>query len=157
MSERVRPLRGIAVCEAEARWSSFQAAAGEVNRTASALCRQCRLLEDILGVRLFDRVGRGVTLTPDEAEYDRSVRQSIRRLCAATSDLRLRGKKGATLEVDRIEMQQSCPHCWLTHRLALMLARHPDAELPENSQCAPQHGEQNRFPNLTTAPPSCRN
>src|SRR3546814_4105043 len=152
MSERVRPLRGIAVCEAEARWSSFQAAAGEVNRTASALCRQCRLLEDILGVRLFDRVGRGVTLTPDGAEYARSVRQSIRRLRAATSDIRLRGKKGATLEVVRIEMPPSFAHCWLLPRLADLLAELPDVDLRVNAQGGHLQGDRTSFPQLADAP-----
>src|SRR3546814_15731945 len=94
MSERVLPLRGIAVFEAAARSSIFQAAADELNLTPSAVSHQIRLLEDILGVRLFDRVGRGVTLTPDGAEYARSVRQSIRRLAPATSDHRLRGQQG---------------------------------------------------------------
>src|ERR1041385_6098827 len=103
MSERVLPLRGIAVFEAAARSSSFQAAADELNLTPSAMSHQMRLLEDNLGVRLFDRVGRRVTLTPEGAEYARSVRQGIRKLRSATSEIRARGKKGASLEVVRIE------------------------------------------------------
>jgi LysR family glycine cleavage system transcriptional activator len=88
MSERVLPLRGIWVFEAAARATSFQAAASELNLTPSAVSHQIRLLEEVLGVRLFDRVGRGVTLTPDGAEFARSVRPSIRRLRLATSEIK---------------------------------------------------------------------
>lgn len=152
MSERVLPLRGIAVFEAAARSSSFQAAADELNLTPSAVSHQIRLLEDILGVRLFDRVGRGVTLTPDGAEYARSVRQSIRRLRAATSDIRLRGKKGATLEVVRIEMPPSFAHCWLLPRLADLLAELPDVDLRVNAQGGHLQGDRTPFPQLADAP-----
>src|ERR1700737_3171723 len=93
MSERVLPLRGISVFEAAARAASFNAAAHELNLTPSAVSHQIRLLEEMLGVRLFDRVGRGVTLTPEGAEYARSVRQSLRRLRLATGEIKARGSK----------------------------------------------------------------
>src|SRR3546814_20101100 len=98
MSERVLPLRGIAVFEASARSSSFQAAVDELNLTPSAVRHQIRLLEDILGVSLFDRVGRGVTRTPAGAAYDRSVRQSICRLVLTRTVYRLRGNRWASLD-----------------------------------------------------------
>ena len=76
MAERSIPVRGIAVFEAAARAVSFHAAADELNLTPSAVSHQIRLLEEILGVKLFERVGRGVTLTAEGAEYARSIRPS---------------------------------------------------------------------------------
>ncbi|MFW7268041.1 LysR substrate-binding domain-containing protein [Gluconacetobacter sp. Hr-1-5] len=152
MSERALPLRGIAVFEAAARASSFQAAAEELNLTPSAVSHQIRLLEDILGVQLFDRVGRGVTLTPDGAEYARAVRQSIRRLRSATGDIRARGRKGRTLEVVRIEMPPSFAHCWLLPRLPDLLRRLPGVDIRINAQGPHLQGDRLPFPPQADAP-----
>jgi len=152
MSERALPLRGIAVFEAAARASSFQLAAEELDLTPSAVSHQIRLLEEILGVRLFDRVGRGVILTPDGAEYARSIRQSIRRLRAATSDIRARGKKGDTLEVVRIEMPPSLAQCWLLPRLADLMTKLPSVDIRINAQGGHLQGDRLPFRQLADAP-----
>jgi LysR family glycine cleavage system transcriptional activator len=152
MSERVLPLRGIAVFEAAARAASFQAAADELNLTPSAVSHQIRLLEAILGIRLFDRVGRGVRLTPEGAEYARSVRQSIRRLRAATSDIKTRGKKGGVLDVVRIEAPPSFAHCWLLPRLTDLMARLPGIDIRVNAQGSHLQGDRLPWAPLTDAP-----
>ena len=125
MAERSIPVRGIAVFEAAARAVSFHAAADELNLTPSAVSHQIRLLEEILGVKLFERVGRGVTLTAEGAEYARSIRPSIRRLRDATNQIKARAKKGGALEVVRIEIPPSLAHCWLLPRLTELIAQHP--------------------------------
>jgi LysR family glycine cleavage system transcriptional activator len=152
VSERALPLRGIAVFEAAARSSSFQAAADELSLTPSAVSHQIRLLEDILGVRLFDRIGRGVMLTPEGAEYARSVRQSLRRLRTATNDVKTRGRQVGTLEVVRIEMPPSFAHCWLLPRLADLTAKLPDVEIRVNAQGSHLQGDRTPFPQLADAP-----
>jgi LysR family glycine cleavage system transcriptional activator len=152
MSERVLPLRGIAVFEAAARSSSFQAAAEELNLTPSAVSHQVRLLEDVLGVRLFDRVGRGVVLTPDGAEYALSVRQSLGRLRTATTDIRARAKKGVSLDVVRIEMPPSFARCWLVPRLADLMAKLPNVDIRVNAQGSYPHENRSPFPELADAP-----
>lgn len=152
MSDRVLPLRGIAVFEAAARSSSFQAAADELSLTPSAVSHQIRLLEEILGVRLFDRVGRGVILTPDGAEYALSVRQGLSRLRTATSEVRSRGKKGSSLEVVRIEMPPSFARCWLVPRLADLMAKLPDVDIRLNAQGGYLHANRSPFPELADAP-----
>ena len=129
MAERSIPVRGIAVFEAAARAVSFHAAAEELNLTPSAVSHQIRLLEETLGVKLFERVGRGVTLTAEGAEYARSVRPSIRRLRAATNQIKSRAKKGGALEVVRIEIPPSLAHCWLLPRLAELIAQHRGIQL----------------------------
>jgi LysR family glycine cleavage system transcriptional activator len=152
MAERSIPVRGIAVFEAAARAVSFHAAAEELNLTPSAVSHQIRLLEEILGVKLFERVGRGVTLTAEGAEYARSVRPSIRRLRAATNQIKARAKKGRALEVVRIELPPSLAHCWLLPRLAELIAQHPGIDIRVNAQGSHLQGDRLPWPTLTDAP-----
>jgi LysR family glycine cleavage system transcriptional activator len=152
MSDRVLPLRGIAVFETAARSSSFQTAADELHLTPSAVSHQIRLLEDTLGVRLFDRVGRGVMLTPEGAEYARLVRQSMRQLRAATGELRARGKGAGTLEVVRLEMPPSFAHYWLVPRLSKLTAALSGVEIRINAQGAHLQGDRTPFPQVADAP-----
>ncbi len=141
MAERSIPVRGIAVFEAAARAVSFHAAAEELNLTPSAVSHQIRLLEEILGVKLFERVGRGVTLTAEGAEYARSIRPSIRRLRDATNQIKARAKKGGALEVVRIEIPPSLAHCWLLPRLVELIAQHPRIDIRVNAQGSHLQGD----------------
>ena len=152
MGERSLPVRGIAVFEAAARAVSFHAAAQELNLTPSAVSHQIRLLEETLGVRLFERVGRGVTLTAEGADYARSVRPSMQRLRVATNQIRARAKTGGALEVVRIELPPSLAHCWLLPRLAELIAEHPGIDIRVNAQGSHLQGDRPPWPPLTDAP-----
>jgi LysR family glycine cleavage system transcriptional activator len=152
MAERSLPVRGIAVFEAAARAASFHAAAEELNLTPSAVSHQIRLLEDTLGVRLFERVGRGVTLTAEGAEYARSVRPSMQRLRVATNQIRARAKAGGALEVVRIELPPSLAHCWLLPRMPELIAQHPGFEIRVNAQGSHLQGDRLPWPPLADAP-----
>jgi LysR family glycine cleavage system transcriptional activator len=152
MAERSLPVRGIAVFEAAARAASFHAAAEELNLTPSAVSHQIRLLEDTLGVRLFERVGRGVTLTAEGAEYARSVRPSMQRLRVATNQIRARAKAGGALEVVRIELPPSLAHCWLLPRMPELIAQHPGIEIRVNAQGSHLQGDRLPWPPLADAP-----
>lgn len=152
MLQRSIPVRGIVVFEAAARANSFHAASQELNLTPSAVSHQIRLLEDILGVRLFDRVGRGVTLTAEGAEYARMVRPSMRRLRVATNQIRLRAKMGRALEVVRIELPPSLAHCWLVPRLAELFEQHPGIDIRVNAQGSHLQGDRLPWPPLADAP-----
>ncbi|MFT3964705.1 MAG: LysR substrate-binding domain-containing protein [Sphingobium sp.] len=57
------PLSAVRVFEAAARLEHFSAAAKELGMTQAAVSYQIRLLEERLGVSLFQRSGRRVTLT----------------------------------------------------------------------------------------------
>jgi LysR family glycine cleavage system transcriptional activator len=59
------PISTLRIFEAAARRKSFQAAAMELNLTPSAVSHSMRKMEETLGVVLFERVGRGVTLSPE--------------------------------------------------------------------------------------------
>lgn len=65
MTEReLPPLNALRAFEATARLHSVTRAAEELHVTHGAVSRQLRVLEEALGLRLFNRQGRGLGLTP---------------------------------------------------------------------------------------------
>lgn len=62
-SRKLPPLAALRAFEAAARHLSFQKAAGELSVTPTAISHQIRLLEDFLGLPLFERHVRRVSLT----------------------------------------------------------------------------------------------
>src|SRR4029077_14872382 len=58
------PLTALRACEAAARHLSLTKAAKELNVTAGALSHQIRGLEELLGLKLFERRVRSIALTP---------------------------------------------------------------------------------------------
>jgi LysR family glycine cleavage system transcriptional activator len=70
--------------EACARLQKFTAAADELSLTQSAVSRQIRALEDIVGVGLFARERQTVRLTPAGEAYAQEIRQALRAIGNAT-------------------------------------------------------------------------
>lgn len=79
--------------EACARLQKFTAAAEELSLTQSAVSRQIRALEDIVGVDLFVRERQTVRLTPAGEAYAEELRQALRAIAQAT--LRLKASPDA--------------------------------------------------------------
>jgi LysR family glycine cleavage system transcriptional activator len=73
--------------EAAARTSSFAAAAAELNLTSGAISYQIRALEGHLGFALFERLPRGVKLTPMGVAYLPPVRKAFEELADSTAGL----------------------------------------------------------------------
>jgi LysR family transcriptional regulator, glycine cleavage system transcriptional activator len=73
--------------EAAARTSSFTAAAAELNLTSGAISYQIRALEAHLGFGLFERLPRGVKLTPMGVAYLPPVRKAFEELADSTVGL----------------------------------------------------------------------
>ena len=65
MRNAAPPLNGLRAFEATARHLSMTDAAKELNVTPGALSHQIRALEDLLGLKLFDRGVRTLSLTPE--------------------------------------------------------------------------------------------
>jgi len=73
-------LRAFQTC---ARLSSFNAAATELNLTASAVRHQVGLLEFRLGVKLFERQGGRLSLTSIGLSFERQTSRPMRDLVSA--------------------------------------------------------------------------
>ena len=91
MTYLLPPLNALRAFEAAARHLSFKQAAYELHVTAGAISQQVRLLEERLGVQLFERRTRQVILTTAGESYLVGVRQAFRRLAEATADLKPEG------------------------------------------------------------------
>lgn len=85
--------------DAVVRLGSIRKAAEQLNVASSAINRQLLRLEDLLGARLFERLPRGVRLTPAGEVLIRHIRNTLREFDLARSDIEdLKGlRKGSIL------------------------------------------------------------
>lgn len=128
------PLRALVVFEAAARHGSFRAAAEELALTPSAVSHQVRSLEALLGVRLFDRVGRGVTLSADGQQYFAGIRDGFDMLRQATERMARRRAGSHPAEVVRVQTPPSFAGRWLLPRLSGLLEKHPGIDIRLNAE-----------------------
>ena len=71
------PLPLLRTFESAARHASFVRAAAELNVTPAAVSQQIRSLEDRLGVKLFVRHARGLTVTSSGKDYAVSIARAM--------------------------------------------------------------------------------
>jgi LysR family transcriptional regulator, glycine cleavage system transcriptional activator len=122
MSPRLPPLQTLRTFEAAARHLSFTRAASELHLTHGAISHQMRALERELGVALFERRSRGVTLTPQGERFAEAVRDALERLAQSVAELR--GGRALTISV----LPAFASH-WLIPRLADFNQRHPEIDI----------------------------
>ncbi len=115
-------LRGF---EAAARNLSFTKAAEELFVTQSAVSRQVKTVEDHLGVALFVRRHRALSLTEAGHDLYRATAQALRQLADAASKIRDRGA-ARTLTVTATIGFASL---WLIPRLADFRSQRPDIDI----------------------------
>jgi DNA-binding transcriptional LysR family regulator len=110
------PLDTLRAFEAAARLGSFSAAAEGLNLTHGAISRQVAKLERWLGLKLFTREARGVTLTPDGDRLYVSTREAFA-LIGAYSD---RWTEPRGTAVVRLSALPSVSSRWLMPRLTAL-------------------------------------
>jgi LysR family transcriptional regulator, glycine cleavage system transcriptional activator len=118
------PISTLRVFEAAARWQSFHAAASELNLTASAVSHSIRKMEEALGVVLFERIGRGVSLS--------SEGQTLMGYTERGFDELQRGLEAVSSRAPRLLRLHSGPSFaaqWLAPRLARFFVQCPDVEV----------------------------
>src|SRR4029078_13368944 len=87
-------LNGIRAFEAAARAESFAGAAGELHVKPGAISRMVQLLEQRLGVPLFERKANGLTLTAAGRVYRTGLTQVFHQLASLTAQVTARGGAG---------------------------------------------------------------
>lgn len=92
---RLPPLHALRAFEAAARHLSFKDAAAELAVTPTAISHHVRLLEETLGVRLFERRTRAVSLTPAGKDLYPVLRDTFDDIADAV--LRLRAPRMRTV------------------------------------------------------------
>lgn len=120
-SKDLPPLNPLHVFDVAARVGSFAQAAVELNVTQSAVSRQIATLEGSLGIRLFERGRRGLTLTNAGNAYWREVAPAFAMIAAATQ----RVKRDVRLEPLRIRIYATFAMKWLIKRLPDFEAQFP--------------------------------
>ena len=118
-------LTGLRAFEAAARHLSFTRAASELNVTQAAISHQIRRLEEQLGLPLFVRADRALTLTRAAQDYLPAIHNAFEELQTATDRLRRRsGDKVLT-----VSTTASLASKWLVPRLGAFQDAHPGIEV----------------------------
>ena len=112
------------VLEAAVRHNSFTKAAREFGLTQSALSRRIQGLERDLGVVLFARKGRSITLTDDGARLADAARASLELIESAQH--RSNADLSGTLTVGVLP---SLASCWLIPHLSQFCSKYPDLQV----------------------------
>lgn len=118
------PLPALLAFEAIARRKSFSLAALELNLTPSAVSHQVARLEDLLGVKLFERSSRGVKLSLAGEAYLQRVAGALGAIGAATDDVR-QGVRNSLY----VHASPSFASLWLMPRIGQFAQTHPGVSL----------------------------
>jgi LysR family glycine cleavage system transcriptional activator len=123
----------LAAFEAAARLQSFTAAAAELNLTQSAVSRQIRSLEDLLGAELFVRERQTVRLSAAGQAYADEIRRALQQIATATLGVKA-NPRGGTLNV---AILPTFGTRWLAPRLPKFLSAHPGITINLTTRLAP--------------------
>jgi LysR family transcriptional regulator, glycine cleavage system transcriptional activator len=118
-------LNGLRAFEAAARLLSFTQAAADLNVTQTAISHQIRRLEDQLGIKLFLRHGRSLTLTQEAQDYLPAVRSAFEDLRRATARLHRSGRERRLT----VSTTASLATKWLVSRVAAFQDANPGMEI----------------------------
>ena len=135
------PLRFLKTFHIAGRRGSFKAAAAELCVTASAVSHQMKVLERQLGVALFDRGPRSLTLTAAGAHYLETVDAVFERLESVTAQLRRRFSRTLV----RLQVPPFFASELLVPRLSAFGAMHADIDIQIESDIAPNRMHSPRF------------
>ncbi len=116
-------LNALRVFDVAARHLNFGSAADELNVTQGAVAQSIRGLEADLGILLFKRLPRGVTLTDVGLRYHNGIARGLAVLDQATEELRT-GTNSISVSVP-----PSFASKWLVRKLPYFLERNPDIEV----------------------------
>jgi LysR family glycine cleavage system transcriptional activator len=133
MARNIPPLNSLRAFETVARHGSFTKAAEELHVSQSAVSRQVSLLEDYLGIKLFQRELRGLSLTPDGLAYHQRISPAFAQIAAATDTLYQKTRSSPI----RLRVYTTFAAKWLMRRLPQFQAKHPDVPVQLSTNVAP--------------------
>ncbi|WP_354408187.1 MULTISPECIES: transcriptional regulator GcvA [unclassified Marinobacterium] len=119
------PLNALRSFESAARNLSFNEAAEELFVTPSAISHQIKLLEEFLGLKLFRREKRKVSLTAAGERYLPSVQLALDEIESATRRL----MTSPNLSAVNISVAPAFLTRWLVPRITRFQEQYPDVEL----------------------------
>ncbi|NPC58162.1 LysR family transcriptional regulator [Caenimonas soli] len=122
MRRKIPSTAALAAFEAAARHESFTLAGSELALTQSAVGRQVANLEEFIGVKLFRRTRRGMTLSPAGLQYSRMVRKRLEEVERDALEVASRSAGGGSIELGVVPTFAT--H-WLVPRLPRFHEIHP--------------------------------
>ncbi|MGG5823195.1 LysR substrate-binding domain-containing protein [Falsiroseomonas sp. HW251] len=125
IQRRLPSLNGVRAFEAAARTGSFVAAAEELGVTPAAVSRLVRLLEERLGIALFDRHANRLAATPAGEAYRAGLTPLLDGLARLTAEVVARPAS----PVLTVGVGPSFAIRWLIPRLASFTRIHPGIEV----------------------------
>ncbi|MEM1398399.1 MAG: LysR substrate-binding domain-containing protein [Pseudomonadota bacterium] len=117
--------------EAAARLSSFKSAASELAVTPGAVSQQIRALEDDLGIKLFTRAVRSVTLTEEGRQLQPALTSAFMQIRNAVDQVR-----PSTQETLRVDSSGPIIRKWLLPRLHRFSDTYPNLSVTIDSNSA---------------------
>ncbi|WP_406828899.1 LysR family transcriptional regulator [Microbulbifer sp. ARAS458-1] len=135
-------LNGIRIFEAAARHLSFKRAAEELHLTPTAVSHQIRKLEEQLGVPLFERHTRAVSLTDDGRVLLDAARLSLRTLAEAIEQISESPKRIT------VSTTNAFAALWLVPQLPGFRLLRPDVEVVIQASEVPVDLRRNRTVDL---------
>ena len=126
---KLRTLSGYLAFDAAARHSSLTSAAKELGRTQSAVSQQVKALEAEIGLDLFVRRPREVSLTPTGRALAKTVSDALTEIEETITEL---GRKDEP-HVLRLTTYQSFAIQWLIPRLPRFSLLHPEIDVRINA------------------------
>ena len=120
--------------EAAARHQSFTLAASELNLTQSAVSRQVKEMEHIVGAQLFRRTGREVILTRAGTRLASDLSSELDNISSVMMRAVSAGNMNSTL---RVATLPTFATLWLIPRLPGFFKKHPDIEISFSTRLEP--------------------
>jgi len=125
MATRLPPLAALRAFEAAARHLSFKRAAAELHVTPTAISHHVRLLEETIGVRLFERQPRRVVMTAAAQVLYPVLRDGFESFMAAIDAIRSKG----TRPFVTLSATMAYTAKWLVPRMSRFREACPDVDL----------------------------
>jgi LysR family transcriptional regulator, glycine cleavage system transcriptional activator len=132
-TDRLPPLIALRVFEAAARHLSFRKAAEELFVTPGAVSQQIRQLEDHVGVELFNREGRRVSLTEAGEAALPALKAGFAQLTEAARLMRQPSRRSRVT----LSVAPSFAAKWLMPRMQRFTEVHPEIDIWISAEMAP--------------------
>ena len=119
------PANSLVTFEAAARHLNFTRAAAELNVTQAAVSRQIQVLEEHLGIAMFNRLPGGLQLTQAGQRLHNAVTMGLEHIANTAAEIRRVRRPGELT----VSSSVTFANYWLISRLAKFRAAHPGIEL----------------------------